>query len=198
MCWGSGRRASVSLNKVGHLPLICVPLRDPPPTLPCLPCLAHPHTLSPPFLPKSSEASASLTLQHHMLEPVQRIPRYELLLKEYLQKLPEQAPDRADAQSEDAWGWVGGWVKTWSLLCRASTKSAPRVRRSNTGCGVFTAKHITPYPLPGSIAKEIRPKEVRYFLKVAQWETSRAGIGACAREMPKFRLFCTPCLQLEA
>lgn len=36
-----------------------------------------------------------------MLEPVQRIPRYELLLKEYVQKLPAQAPDLADAQSED-------------------------------------------------------------------------------------------------
>ncbi|XP_059557806.1 FYVE, RhoGEF and PH domain-containing protein 2 [Myotis daubentonii] len=47
---------------------------------------------------QSREASGSLTLQHHMLEPVQRIPRYELLLKEYVQKLPAQAPDRADAQ----------------------------------------------------------------------------------------------------
>ncbi|XP_074188968.1 FYVE, RhoGEF and PH domain-containing protein 2 isoform X2 [Rhinolophus sinicus] len=47
---------------------------------------------------QSSEASGSLTLQHHMLEPVQRIPRYELLLKEYVQKLPAEAPDRADAQ----------------------------------------------------------------------------------------------------
>ncbi|XP_025718114.2 FYVE, RhoGEF and PH domain-containing protein 2 isoform X1 [Callorhinus ursinus] len=47
---------------------------------------------------QSSEASGSLTLQHHMLEPVQRIPRYELLLKEYVQKLPAQAPDLADAQ----------------------------------------------------------------------------------------------------
>lgn len=45
-----------------------------------------------------SEASSSLTLQHHMLEPVQRIPRYELLLKEYVQKLPAQAPDLEDAQ----------------------------------------------------------------------------------------------------
>lgn len=33
-----------------------------------------------------------------MLEPVQRIPRYELLLKEYVQKLPAQAPDLEDAQ----------------------------------------------------------------------------------------------------
>ncbi|XP_032959354.1 FYVE, RhoGEF and PH domain-containing protein 2 isoform X2 [Rhinolophus ferrumequinum] len=47
---------------------------------------------------QSSKASGSLTLQHHMLEPVQRIPRYELLLKEYVQKLPAEAPDRADAQ----------------------------------------------------------------------------------------------------
>ncbi|XP_075410231.1 FYVE, RhoGEF and PH domain-containing protein 2 [Tenrec ecaudatus] len=47
---------------------------------------------------QSSEASGSLTLQHHMLEPVQRIPRYELLLKEYVQKLPAGAPDRDDAQ----------------------------------------------------------------------------------------------------
>lgn len=56
------------------------------------------------LLPKRSEASGSLTLQHHMLEPVQRIPRYELLLKEYVQKLPAQAPDLADAQSEDTLG----------------------------------------------------------------------------------------------
>ncbi|XP_054424705.1 FYVE, RhoGEF and PH domain-containing protein 2 [Pteronotus mesoamericanus] len=58
---------------------------------------------SPPFQEvltriQSSKASGSLTLQHHMLEPVQRIPRYELLLKEYVQKLPDQSPDRADAQ----------------------------------------------------------------------------------------------------
>ncbi|XP_006882090.1 PREDICTED: FYVE, RhoGEF and PH domain-containing protein 2 [Elephantulus edwardii] len=47
---------------------------------------------------QNSEASGSLTLQHHMLEPVQRIPRYELLLKDYVQKLPDQSPDRNDAQ----------------------------------------------------------------------------------------------------
>ena len=34
-----------------------------------------------------------------MLEPVQRIPRYELLLKDYLHRLPEDAPDHRDAQS---------------------------------------------------------------------------------------------------
>ncbi|XP_071884576.1 FYVE, RhoGEF and PH domain-containing protein 2 isoform X6 [Anas platyrhynchos] len=41
---------------------------------------------------------ANLTLQHHMLEPVQRIPRYELLLKDYTQKLPPESPDRNDAE----------------------------------------------------------------------------------------------------
>ncbi|XP_063288802.1 FYVE, RhoGEF and PH domain-containing protein 1 isoform X1 [Pelobates fuscus] len=44
------------------------------------------------------EACGNLTLQHHMLEPVQRIPRYELLLKDYLQKLPEDSRDRRDAE----------------------------------------------------------------------------------------------------
>ncbi|KAM9672647.1 FYVE, RhoGEF and PH domain-containing protein 4 isoform 1-T1 [Trichechus inunguis] len=40
----------------------------------------------------------SLTLQHHMLEPVQRIPRYELLLKDYLRKLPPDSLDWNDAK----------------------------------------------------------------------------------------------------
>lgn len=44
-----------------------------------------------------------MTLQHHMLEPVQRIPRYELLLKDYLKRLPRDAPDRKDAESK--WRW---------------------------------------------------------------------------------------------
>ena len=45
-----------------------------------------------------SPECGSLTLQHHMLEPVQRIPRYEMLLKDYLKRLPEEAADRDDAQ----------------------------------------------------------------------------------------------------
>ena len=40
----------------------------------------------------------SLTLQHHMLTPIQRIPRYEMLLKDYLSKLPENSPDRQDSE----------------------------------------------------------------------------------------------------
>lgn len=50
---------------------------------------------------QKQEVCGNLTLQHHMLEPVQRIPRYELLLKDYLKKLPEDALDRKDAESEN-------------------------------------------------------------------------------------------------
>ncbi|XP_063274254.1 FYVE, RhoGEF and PH domain-containing protein 2 isoform X2 [Prinia subflava] len=58
---------------------------------------------SPPFQEliadiQKRKVCANLTLQHHMLEPVQRIPRYELLLKEYIRKLPPQSPDRGDAE----------------------------------------------------------------------------------------------------
>uniref|UniRef100_A0A7N8Y0Y2 FYVE, RhoGEF and PH domain-containing protein 4-like n=1 Tax=Mastacembelus armatus TaxID=205130 RepID=A0A7N8Y0Y2_9TELE len=42
---------------------------------------------------QSQKVCGSLTLQHHMLEPVQRIPRYEMLLRDYLKKLPEDNPD---------------------------------------------------------------------------------------------------------
>ncbi|XP_010626810.1 FYVE, RhoGEF and PH domain-containing protein 4 isoform X2 [Fukomys damarensis] len=44
------------------------------------------------------EICGSLSLQHHMLEPVQRIPRYEMLLKDYLRKLPSDSPDWSDAK----------------------------------------------------------------------------------------------------
>lgn len=56
-----------------------------------------PRCLSP---PQKQEVCGNLTLQHHMLEPVQRVPRYELLLKDYLKRLPGDAPDRKDAESE--------------------------------------------------------------------------------------------------
>lgn len=49
---------------------------------------------------QSQEVCGSLTLQHHMLEPVQRVPRYEMLLKDYLKKLPPDDPDRRDAESK--------------------------------------------------------------------------------------------------
>ncbi|KAM6895621.1 FYVE, RhoGEF and PH domain-containing protein 4-like [Xenentodon cancila] len=42
---------------------------------------------------QSQDVCGNLTLQHHMLEPVQRVPRYEMLLKDYLKKLPGDDPD---------------------------------------------------------------------------------------------------------
>ncbi|KAA0713614.1 FYVE, RhoGEF and PH domain-containing protein 3 [Triplophysa tibetana] len=51
------------------------------------------------LLDQKQDVCGNLTLQHHMLEPVQRIPRYELLLKDYLKKLPNGAPDRKNAES---------------------------------------------------------------------------------------------------
>ncbi|KAK3929895.1 FYVE, RhoGEF and PH domain-containing protein 4 [Frankliniella fusca] len=40
----------------------------------------------------------NLTLTHHMLSPIQRIPRYELLLKDYLKKLSDDSNDREDTE----------------------------------------------------------------------------------------------------
>ncbi|XP_072510434.1 FYVE, RhoGEF and PH domain-containing protein 4 isoform X2 [Notamacropus eugenii] len=47
---------------------------------------------------QKQEICGNLTLQHHMLEPVQRIPRYEMLLKDYLRKLPPDSLDWNDAK----------------------------------------------------------------------------------------------------
>ena len=35
-----------------------------------------------------------------MLCPIQRVPRYEMLFKDYLKKLPEDSPDRKDSERE--------------------------------------------------------------------------------------------------
>lgn len=41
----------------------------------------------------------SRILQHHMLGPVQRIPRYKMLLEDYLKRLPEDSPDRLETST---------------------------------------------------------------------------------------------------
>ncbi|XP_062315802.1 FYVE, RhoGEF and PH domain-containing protein 1 isoform X1 [Osmerus eperlanus] len=63
------------------------------------------------------ERCGNLTLQHHMLEPVQRIPRYELLLKDYLHRLPEDADDFKDAQ------------KSLELIATAAEHSNAAIRK---------------------------------------------------------------------
>ncbi|KAF7661505.1 hypothetical protein LDENG_00259730 [Lucifuga dentata] len=67
---------------------------------------------------QSQEACGSLTLQHHMLEPVQRIPRYEMLLKDYLKKLPQDDLDRRDAE------------KSLEIIATAATHSNSAIRKS--------------------------------------------------------------------
>lgn len=42
---------------------------------------------------------AKLSLAHHMLSPIQRLPRYELLLKDYLKNLPDESADYEDTKS---------------------------------------------------------------------------------------------------
>lgn len=44
---------------------------------------------------------AKLSLPQHMLSPIQRLPRYELLLKDYLRNLTEQSADYRDTKSKD-------------------------------------------------------------------------------------------------
>ncbi|KAL1020540.1 hypothetical protein UPYG_G00001430 [Umbra pygmaea] len=63
------------------------------------------------------ERCGNLTLQHHMLEPVQRIPRYELLLKDYLHRLPDDHDDFKDAQ------------KSLELIATAAEHSNAAIRK---------------------------------------------------------------------
>uniref|UniRef100_A0A8C0Y5Q9 FYVE, RhoGEF and PH domain containing 4b n=1 Tax=Cyprinus carpio carpio TaxID=630221 RepID=A0A8C0Y5Q9_CYPCA len=63
------------------------------------------------------EACGNLTLQHHMLEPVQRVPRYEMLLKDYLKKLPEDDPDCSQAE------------KSLNIISMAATHSNMAIRK---------------------------------------------------------------------
>lgn len=66
---------------------------------------------------QSMKECGNLTLQHHMLEPVQRIPRYEMLLKDYLKKLPEDDSDRSQAE------------KSLHIISMAATHSNMAIRK---------------------------------------------------------------------
>ncbi|MEQ2190626.1 hypothetical protein XENOCAPTIV_002662 [Xenoophorus captivus] len=87
---------------------------------------------------QSREMCCNLTLQHHMLEPVQRVPRYEMLLKDYLKKLPEENPDYELARLQ----WMACKrsrlpMKTTHTLSRSLARRRPWSYRP----GVFTAFH---------------------------------------------------------
>lgn len=74
------------------------------------------------------EVCGNLTLQHHMLSPVQRIPRYEMLLRDYLKKLPEDSPDRHDTERKyfDIFVilWINIFSSRFSLLNYALSKAS--------------------------------------------------------------------------
>ncbi|XP_045577945.1 FYVE, RhoGEF and PH domain-containing protein 4 isoform X7 [Salmo salar] len=67
---------------------------------------------------QSQEVCGSLTLQHHMLEPVQRLPRYEMLLRDYLKKLPDDDSDHSHAE------------KSLQVISMAATHSNSAIRQS--------------------------------------------------------------------
>ncbi|XP_043238694.1 FYVE, RhoGEF and PH domain-containing protein 4-like [Amphibalanus amphitrite] len=63
------------------------------------------------------EECGNLPLQHHMIVPIQRVPRYELLLKDYLKRLPEDSPDYDDTK------------KALELVTHAATHSNETMKR---------------------------------------------------------------------
>ncbi|XP_051247967.1 FYVE, RhoGEF and PH domain-containing protein 4-like isoform X2 [Dicentrarchus labrax] len=69
---------------------------------------------------QSQEVCGSLTLQHHMLEPVQRVPRYEMLLRDYLKKLPEDNPDYQPAH------------KSFQTISMAATHSNSAIHKAES------------------------------------------------------------------
>jgi hypothetical protein len=65
---------------------------------------------------ESSPACGHLGVAHHMLEPVQRIPRYRLLLVDYLKHLPEDSPDYEPSQ------------KALEIISEAADKANNRIK----------------------------------------------------------------------
>ncbi|XP_034444134.1 FYVE, RhoGEF and PH domain-containing protein 4a isoform X8 [Hippoglossus hippoglossus] len=108
---------------------------------------------------QTHEACGSLTLQHHMLEPVQRVPRYEMLLKDYLKKLPEEDPDRRDAE------------KSLEIIATAATHSNSAIRKSDN-----LKKLLEIYELLGEEEDIVHPSnefiKEGHILKLAARNTS--------------------------
>ncbi|XP_029008723.1 FYVE, RhoGEF and PH domain-containing protein 4a isoform X4 [Betta splendens] len=108
---------------------------------------------------QSQEICGCLTLQHHMLEPVQRVPRYEMLLKDYLKKLPQDAPDRRDAE------------KSLEYIATAATHSNSAIRKTEN-----LKKVIEIYEMLGEEEDIVNPSnefiKEGHILKLAARNTS--------------------------
>ncbi|KAM6936762.1 FYVE, RhoGEF and PH domain-containing protein 4a isoform 2-T2 [Xenentodon cancila] len=132
---------------------------------------------------QSQEVCGCLTLQHHMLEPVQRVPRYEMLLKDYLKKLPQDDPDRRDAE------------KSLEIIGTAATHSNSAIRKSEN-----LKKLLEIYEMLGEEEDIVHPSnefiKEGHILKLAARNTS-----AMERYLFLFNnmlLYCVPKFSLGA
>ncbi|XP_077196045.1 FYVE, RhoGEF and PH domain-containing protein 4 isoform X1 [Paroedura picta] len=108
---------------------------------------------------QKQKACGNLTLQHHMLEPVQRIPRYEMLLKDYLRKLPPDSPDWKDAE------------KSLEIISTAASHSNSAIRKMEN-----LKKMLEVYEMLGEVEDIVNPSneliKEGQILKLAARNTS--------------------------
>lgn len=110
--------------------------------------------------PQKQDVCGNLTLQHHMLEPVQRVPRYELLLKDYLKRLPRDAPDWKDAESKppscQATGLLGSGSRglCWKTADRGEREKQTQAQSRADG-------QVSPKLISGSNCEPLRAEENR-------------------------------------
>ncbi|XP_058842442.1 FYVE, RhoGEF and PH domain-containing protein 4-like isoform X4 [Acipenser ruthenus] len=126
---------------------------------------------------QKQEVCGSLTLQHHMLEPVQRVPRYEMLLKDYLKKLPQESSDRKDAE------------KSLEIISTAATHSNSSIRKSEN-----LKKLLEVYEMLGDEEDIVNPSNE--FIKEGQIQKLAArNASAQERYLVLFNnmlLYCVP------
>jgi hypothetical protein len=73
-----------------------------------------------------------------MVSPVQRIPRYELLLKAYLKKLPDYSEDKKDAERTYVLGTLRCQLVGYCAICRYNNAAEGVVLCcSSSGCRCF-------------------------------------------------------------
>lgn len=75
---------------------------------------------------EKSDRCGKLTLEHHMLKPIQRIPQYKMLLEKYLKYQEPDSPDYADTQA------------AFKIVCDAANHANSQLNR-----GVSTRSNIT-------------------------------------------------------
>lgn len=142
-----------------------------------------------PSVPQKQDVCGSLTLQHHMLEPVQRVPRYELLLKDYLKRLPADAPDRRDAESEQAQrprSWAAGETATgtqtdWegeNSKCPRTFGRRPRVLETEEAPAVRSVGETGSWEALSAWASGRASLGAGSLMAPAQWPAHNTGQGA--------------------